>query len=1008
MPLQSSFSTCLVGVLLAISCIETESLVPVKITINDASGIARIGEAVCSGIPFAQGTLQPNQPVHVRDADGDGIPTQIKVLGSWPDGSVKWLLVQFFANCAANSEAVYHLASGIGPAPELPLKIYDRRDEIILDTGPLKVEIPRNKLALFRSVQLRGATEPVRLLDNVSPMQFVLADGSAHTSSGVKPETVIVEETGPLRATIRQVGWLRDAADNRSYKLDTRLRFYAGETYVKAEQTFICLGQPELHEVKEIFIDLKPDLGANQQFELPAGTGTIQGELTDGRGALLAADTNMICKSGPFSAPQEANKKLDGWAVLTGDRATFGLAVRDFWHLAPKSIELVAGKLKLSLWSNHQGDLLKLGRTRAKTHHILYAFGNADDQIADRVGAFQQPLIANVEPEYFCDTEVFGPLSPAGEPETIEYDRKIRSQFETLLDQRQTMPRENGMLHYGDYHHGGYGNQLTRGDLEYDTGHGSFLLYARSGQRDYYDFAIACNQHFIDIDLNHENGEQRFHGYGAGAETHEAVTTHLEWGHVFVDCAADAYYLTGDERSLEAVRMIADRVTRIAEGDDDKKIRDIFAGAERQLGWPLMVLCRAYKVTGEMRYLDAAKKIVDYIKIYARDPLAAYGEGKWWRSWMMDGCKLFMTGQLHDGLSAYYAITGDEELRHVITIGLDWLIDHMWNPEVDGFVYEFNAFNRRNRLAGITSLNLLGVDAFRFGYEMTGDRRYLSISTRAFLAQVREMTPSTDGKAFSMNARSSPHTAAYFHREGITPGELPPSPQPLRQTTLVPPLEPRDEILLEAAFEGDLQGAMPKGVTVGKVVGRIEFVSGRKPGSRAVAVSTDGYVQLPAPSEMLNGPGSVELWVRLNFEQDPDKPGQRSVLHVEGQTPLVNSLSLTTIFGNLRVRLKDDVGHLHGTAEGDVTNWKAGEWHHVVVTWDTARVRLYLDGNEQTREDEGSRFGDEVIALPAGRQTRINLGWRYGNWYCDASIDDLTIYGRALTAEEIAEHFAAG
>jgi len=64
-------------------------------------------------------------------------------------------------------------------------------------------------------------------------------------------------------------------------------------------------------------------------------------------------------------------------------------------------------------------------------------------------------------------------------------------------------------------------------------------------------------------------------------------------------------------------------------------------------------------------------------------------------------------------------------------------------------------------------------------------------------------------------------------------------------------------------------------------------------------------------------------------------------------------------------------------------------------------VRLYLDGREQLREEEGKYPGDSPIFPAAGPQRRINLGWRFGNWYCDCDIDELTIYGRALTAEEI-------
>jgi hypothetical protein len=179
------------------------------------------------------------------------------------------------------------------------------------------------------------------------------------------------------------------------------------------------------------------------------------------------------------------------------------------------------------------------------------------------------------------------------------------------------------------------------------------------------------------------------------------------------------------------------------------------------------------------------------------------------------------------------------------------------------------------------------------------------------------------------------------------------------------------------------------------------------PGKRgqAVAVGSGGYVWLPAPPDMLQMPGAIELWVRLHFKKQPKTPGQRAIFHVEGETPLSNTLAACTIYGELRVRMKDEFGHLSGTAEGDITAWEPNQWHHLVVTWDDQCVRLYLNGEEQTREEEGKYPGDSVGHLPASPQTRINLGWRFGNWYCDCAIDELTVYGKALTKKEIAERY---
>ena len=302
MPIQKLLSTCLAGAFVAISCVEAQPPVPVKLTVSDATGIARVREAVCSGVPFARGILSVGQSMQVRIPDGDAIPTQTKVLGTWPDGTVKWLLVQFLADCPANTDCTYYFVPGDSPTPEVPLRIDDRANEIVIDTGPLRLEVPKNDLAVLGSVWLRKDNESRQLLLDGSPIRFVLADGTVHTSSGSKPETITIEETGPVRATVHLVGWLQDDAGHRSYKLDTRLRFYAGQSYLKAELTFICLGQPELHEVKEIAVEFNPKLGEQQRFMLPVDSGVGEGLIAEGRTALLTANADMVCKSGPGGA----------------------------------------------------------------------------------------------------------------------------------------------------------------------------------------------------------------------------------------------------------------------------------------------------------------------------------------------------------------------------------------------------------------------------------------------------------------------------------------------------------------------------------------------------------------------------------------------------------------------------------------------------------------------------------------------------------------------------------
>ena len=56
--------------------------------------------------------------------------------------------------------------------------------------------------------------------------------------------------------------------------------------------------------------------------------------------------------------------------------------------------------------------------------------------------AFQQPLIATVDPEYLCRTDALGPLSPEGAPETAEYDRKVWAFFDALRKDRRPEPED--------------------------------------------------------------------------------------------------------------------------------------------------------------------------------------------------------------------------------------------------------------------------------------------------------------------------------------------------------------------------------------------------------------------------------------------------------------------------------------------------------------------------------------------------------------------------------------
>ncbi len=67
---------------------------PLTLTVTEPSGVGRTSWPVTSGIPLPQGEL--NNPSNVKLLqDAAAIPLQTEILCKWPDGSIRWLLLDF-------------------------------------------------------------------------------------------------------------------------------------------------------------------------------------------------------------------------------------------------------------------------------------------------------------------------------------------------------------------------------------------------------------------------------------------------------------------------------------------------------------------------------------------------------------------------------------------------------------------------------------------------------------------------------------------------------------------------------------------------------------------------------------------------------------------------------------------------------------------------------------------------------------------------------------------------
>ncbi|MDI6738540.1 MAG: LamG domain-containing protein, partial [Nanoarchaeota archaeon] len=84
------------------------------------------------------------------------------------------------------------------------------------------------------------------------------------------------------------------------------------------------------------------------------------------------------------------------------------------------------------------------------------------------------------------------------------------------------------------------------------------------------------------------------------------------------------------------------------------------------------------------------------------------------------------------------------------------------------------------------------------------------------------------------------------------------------------------------------------------------------------------------------------------------------------------------------------------------TGFSLNEWHHIVGTFNGTGKALYIDGTQVAINATDSYGATGTYSGPA------LIGGGYGGYYLNGSIDEVHIYNRSLSAEEVRAHYNAG
>ena len=176
----------------------------ITLTVRNPAAVGCHSSPVRSGVPFPEGVLGSSQTMRLLDPSCSEVALQARTLGRWPDGTVKWALVDFQAHVPASSDVEYTLEYGSAVSRgmfDTPLRVSEDDDGVTVDTGRLRIRWDRAEFGPFSEITRGGE----RYIDG-SEIVVTGTDGREYRSTNAKAETLEIEESGPVHCVVRGEG----------------------------------------------------------------------------------------------------------------------------------------------------------------------------------------------------------------------------------------------------------------------------------------------------------------------------------------------------------------------------------------------------------------------------------------------------------------------------------------------------------------------------------------------------------------------------------------------------------------------------------------------------------------------------------------------------------------------------------------------------------------------------------------------------------------------------------
>lgn len=327
------------------------------IHVSAPAGPAPLGAPGETSVPFARGRLRDTSKWGVFSAKGKAVAAQMRPGLTWPDGSVRWLSVVFEPDAGPGDYVLRE-----GGQVSMPDLAREENGQLIADSGKAYIRINPSGDGWIQEIGAPGPDGSKRAVlqgAEVGDLVVTRHDGRKFQASQAdQSRVVVVEERGPVRASIRISGKCRATDGERLFDYIARWRVYRGREELHLGLTWINATDNPSEQVRDIRV-MFPFRFQGERLVFGCERGVYDGPfLKDWPVYLLQEDYDWYWARvhNPDGRIQNLatggcnGERCPGWLYLQNKEQCLGVWVPNFWQEYPNEIELKDGELSVGLW----------------------------------------------------------------------------------------------------------------------------------------------------------------------------------------------------------------------------------------------------------------------------------------------------------------------------------------------------------------------------------------------------------------------------------------------------------------------------------------------------------------------------------------------------------------------------------------------------------------------------------------------------------------------------------